>query len=104
MPQFRIHRMKDQPRESFRWAPHVSAQAVVKPRDYEPGGEIEAQHEYEAWAQSRSGERPLEVGDLLETETGDLRICKYVGFEAAKWLVPESPKEIAPAPLESEVK
>lgn len=108
MAQFRIHRMKDQPRESFRWAPHVSAQAVVKPRDYEPGGEIEAQHEYEAWAQSRSGGRPLEVGDLLETETGELRICKYVGFEAAKWFVPEPPKEspadAPPVSLQNEVK
>jgi hypothetical protein len=99
MAQFRIHRMKDQPRENFRWAPHVSAQAVVKPRDYEPGGAIEAQNEYEAWAQSRSGQRPLELGDLLETETGELRICKYVGFEAAKWFAPETP-----APIESEVK
>jgi hypothetical protein len=38
------------------------------------------------------------VGDLLETETGDLRICKYVGFEPAKWFVPE------PVEVESEVK
>ena len=89
MPQFRIHRMKDQPRETFRWAPHVSAAAVVKPKDYEAAGEVEAAHEYEAWNSLRQTERPLAVGDLLETQSGDLRICKYVGFEAAKWFVAE---------------
>jgi hypothetical protein len=89
MPQFRIHRMKDQPRESFRWAPHVSAEAVVKPKDYEPAGAIEAAHEYEAWFSLRSSERPLQVGDLLETDGGALRICKYVGFESARWFVPD---------------
>lgn len=92
MPQFRIHRMKDQPRDAFRWAPHVSAEAVVKPKDYEPSGEIEAAHEYDAWKVLSSTERPLLVGDLLETEGGGLRICKYVGFENARWFIPEPPQ------------
>ncbi len=94
MPQFRIHRMKEQPREHFRWAPHISAQAVVKPRDYEPAGAVQADHEYAAWSELRSTERPLQLGDLLETESGDLRICKYVGFEPATWFVPEIPASI----------
>lgn len=93
MPQFRIHRMKDQPRESFRWAPHISAEATVKLKDYEQAGEIEASHEYEAWSSLRSTDRPLQLGDLLETESGELRICKYIGFEPAKWFVPEPPPE-----------
>jgi hypothetical protein len=93
MPQFRIHRMKDQPRENFRWAPHVSAEAVVKPKDYEPAGEVDAAHEYEAWSSLRSTERPLQVGDLLETENGQLRICKYVGFENARWFIPDPPPQ-----------
>ncbi len=29
------------------------------------------------------------MGDLLETEDGQLRICKYVGFEPAQWVLPE---------------
>ncbi len=91
MPQFRIHRMKEQTRENFRWAAHVSAQAIVKPKDYEPSGEVEALHEYEAWSNLRGSERALQLGDLLETETGELRICKYVGFEPAKWFVPDPP-------------
>lgn len=88
--------MKDVPRQSFKWAPHVSGAAQVKPKDYEPEvGEIEAQHEYAAWVQMRGAEKPLSVGDVLETEAGELRICKYVGFEKASWLIVETP---APLP------
>lgn len=81
--------MKDGPRQQFRWAPHVSGSAAAKPRDYEPGGEIEAANEYDAWQALRATEQPLELGDLLENERGELRICKYVGFDAATWVVPE---------------
>ena len=86
--------MKDSPRQQFRWAPHVSGAATVKPRDYEPDGEVEAANEYEAWRLLRNAEPPLAVGDLLEDASGELRICKYVGFENAQWILPE-PK---PAP------
>ncbi|MDE3198367.1 MAG: hypothetical protein KGN84_18605 [Acidobacteriota bacterium] len=91
MPVFRIHRMKDNPRQQFRWAPHVSGTANVKPRDYEPADSIDAENEYAAWALLRNAETPLSVGDILETEGGELRICKYVGFEAARWLIVEKP-------------
>ena len=89
MPVFRIHRMKENPRQQFRWAPHVSGAANVKPKDYEAAGEIEAENEYAAWALLRGSETPLLVGDLLELATGQLRICKYVGFEEARWVLPE---------------
>jgi hypothetical protein len=89
MPVFRIHRMKENPRQQFRWAPHVSGAANVKPKDYEAAGEIEAENEYAAWALLRGCETPLMVGDLLELATGQLRICKYVGFEEARWVIPE---------------
>jgi hypothetical protein len=36
---------------------------------------------------------PLEVGDLLESEDGGLRVFKYVGFEEAQWLVVEDKRE-----------
>ena len=88
MPIFRIHRMKDAPRQQFRWAPHVSGTANVKLKDYEPSTEIESENEYAAWALLRNSETPLLVGDLLETVAGQLRICKYVGFEEACWLIP----------------
>jgi hypothetical protein len=89
MPLFRIHRMKENPRQQFRWAPHVSGTANVKPKDYEQLGEIEAENEYAAWALLRGSEAPLLLGDLLEMPSADLRICKYVGFEEARWFIPE---------------
>lgn len=89
MPNYRIHRIKDSPRQQFRFAPHVTGAAHIKPRDYQDSGFVEAANEYEAWRMMRDSEQPLDVGDVLETETGKLRICKYVGFEAAEWVVPE---------------
>jgi hypothetical protein len=89
MPVFRIHRMKDQPRQNFRFAPHVSGAANVKPKDYEASDETAAENEYAAWALLRNSERPLSVGDLLELPSGQLRICKYVGFDEARWILPE---------------
>lgn len=89
MSTYRIHRMKDAPRQSFRWAPHVTGTAGVKPKDYEQSGEVEAENEYAAWAALRQSERALDLGDVLETESGELKICKYVGFDAAHWVIPE---------------
>jgi len=89
--------MKDSPKQQFRWAPHVTGTASAKPRDYEQRGEVEALHEYDAWRILREDGAPLEVGDLLETVDGQLRICKYVGFEPAQWVLPE-PKHPIPPP------
>ncbi|MFN7992192.1 MAG: hypothetical protein U0Q18_01235 [Bryobacteraceae bacterium] len=89
MATYRVYRMKDSPRQQFRWAPHVSGAASVKVKDYEPDGEVEAASEYDAWIKLRTSDHPLAVGDLLESEGGALRICKYVGFETASWLIPE---------------
>ena len=94
MPTYRVHRMKDAPRQQFRWAPHVTGGAAIKPKDYEPNGEIQADTEYDAWIRLRAAGTPLAVGDLLEAPDGGLRICKYVGFESASWIVPE-PKPAA---------
>jgi hypothetical protein len=89
--------MKDAPRQQFRGAAHVSGAASIKPRDYESAAEIEAHNEYAAWALLRNTDHPLNVGDLLEaiSESGEgrLRICKYVGFEEARWFVPQPPPE-----------
>ena len=89
MPLYRVFRMKDAPRQQFRWAPHISGPANAKPKDFEPRGQVEALHEYDAWRILRDEGAPLEVGDVLETEDGQLRICKYVGFEPAQWVIPE---------------
>jgi hypothetical protein len=96
MAVYRIYRMKESPRQHFRLAPHVSGAVSVKPRDFEQVGQVEGKNEYDAWRTAREAGDPLEVGDLLETEDGHLRICKYVGFEPAEWALPE-PKPAAAA-------
>jgi hypothetical protein len=60
---------------------------------------VEALHEYDAWRILREAGSPLAVGDLLEFEDGQLRICKYVGFEPAQWVLPEPKLQI---PVEAE--
>ena len=88
MPVYQIHRLKELPRQQFRWAPHASGLTIVKPKDYEPGGTIEASGTYAAWNELKGAETALEIGDILESE-GNLRILKYIGFEEARWFVPE---------------
>src|SRR5580693_631439 len=93
MPLFRIHRLKDHVRQNFRFGPHLSGTASVKPRDYETAdGEdavIEASSPYAAFFASRDAPRPIQIGDVLESEDGSLRIFKFVGIEDAQWVLPE---------------
>ena len=96
MPAYRIHRLRESQRQSFRWAPHTSGVTMVKPKDYEPGIAVDAPSPYAVWMDLRDSEDALQVGDLLESEGGELRIFKYVGFEEARWFVPET----APTPPE----
>ncbi len=91
--------MKDGPRQHFRLAPHVAGAANVKRKDYEEAGHVEAPNEYAAWEQLRPSREPLEIGDLLETDTGELRICKYIGFEAAAWLLPPADPGLTQEPV-----
>ena len=91
--------MKEQPRTSFRAAPHTSGETAVKLKDYLEAGLVEATNSYEAWESLRSTDTPLEIGDILENELGEIRIYKYVGFESAKWILPETKPamEVIPA-------
>jgi hypothetical protein len=105
MPVYCIHRLKESQRQQFRWAPHTSGATAVKPKDYEPGGTIEASSTYAAWKALRDSDVPLKIGDLLEVEGAELRIFKYVGFEEARWVLPEvkSGLEAVPAAAGSTV-
>ena len=94
MPRYRIHRLKDVPSENFRWAPHTGGLAIVKPKDYDLDGEVEASSPYAVWKALLAESRPLRPGDLLEIgqvddAPGQLYIAKYIGFEPASWYVPE---------------
>ena len=90
MPCYRIFRMRDEKRQQFRWAPHTSGVTPVKPKDYEViDNTFEAPTPYSLWALLRDSDEPLNVGDVLELPNQELRIYKYVGFEDAKWVLPE---------------
>jgi len=115
MARYRIHRMKDTPRENFGWAAHTSGLAIMKQRDYELSEELEADTPYAAWKLLQSENCDLHPGDILETcceagpghqplpgheatprseaslnvaTPGPLLILKYIGFEPAAWYVP----------------
>ncbi|MBV8867302.1 MAG: 2'-5' RNA ligase family protein [Acidobacteriaceae bacterium] len=99
MPRYRIHRMKEAPRESFRWAAHTGGLAAAKPKDYESSDEIEASSPYQAWKLMAEQGRALHPGDLLEihgSEAGPrdapqpMWIAKYVGLEPAQWWIPDA--------------
>jgi hypothetical protein len=90
MATYRIHRLRAHLRQSFRYAPHVSGIAEVKPRDYlEVSATVDAATPYAAYFQLRDTPEALQVGDLLEVD-GNVRILKFVGFEEARWVIPET--------------
>jgi hypothetical protein len=105
MPVFRIHRLKDHLRQSFRHAPHLSGMACVKPRDYEPADRedsvVEAASPYSAFFALREAAQPIQIGDLLECADGSLKIFKFVGIEDAQWVLPEIKSEAAEAVAET---
>ena len=89
MTAYRIYRLKESARQQFRWAPHTIGISRVKPKDYELTATLEASTPYALWIQLKDSDEPLHVGDILESESGELRIYKYVGFEEAQWVIPE---------------
>ena len=95
MPSYRIHRLKDHLRQQFRFAPHMSGTATLKVKDYAPADMIDASSPYGAFFQMKDAGTPLEVGDLLESENGSLRVFKYVGFEEAQWVVAEEKRDLS---------
>jgi hypothetical protein len=96
MPAYQIHRLKETQRQQFRWAPHTPGVTVVKLKDYEPAEVVEAASPYALWLALRESDRPIAVGDLIQVvgdgsyqANAELRILKYIGFEEARWYVPE---------------
>jgi hypothetical protein len=96
MPAYQIHRLKEAQRQQFRWAPHTPGVTIVKLKDYEPGPLMEAASPYALWLALRQSDQAIAVGDLIEVvghpsgqPSAELRILKYIGFEEARWYVPE---------------
>ena len=100
MPAYQIHRLKENQRQQFRWAPHTSGVTIAKPRDYDPGQVVEAATPYAVWLALRGTEQELQVGDLLEVEGAEMSILKYIGFEDARWFVPEPAPPPTSPPVE----
>jgi hypothetical protein len=91
MSTFHIHRLREDRRQQFRSTPHSSGVTAIRPKDYEKETEvIEAASAYSLWATLRNSERPLKVGDVIEDDKGVLSICKYTGFDEARWAAPET--------------
>jgi hypothetical protein len=99
MPAYQIHRLKETQRQQFRWAPHTPGVTIVKMKDYEPGQVVEAASPYALWLALRASDLALAVGDLIEAPGGELRILKYIGFEEARWYVPEPATQATGEPV-----
>lgn len=69
---------------------------MVRPKDYEVALTVEARSPYAAWLDLKESPDALQPGDILESENGELRIYKYVGFEQAQWQLPEVKVEANP--------
>jgi hypothetical protein len=106
MPAYQIYRLKEIPRQQFRWTPHTPGVAVVKLKDYDPGPIIQAASPYALWLDLRGSNHAIAVGDLIEIvgdligQPGQLRIFKYIGFEEAQWYVPEPTPRANADPVE----
>lgn len=100
MALYRIFRLKDGLRATFRQLPHVSGVSKVKAKDYEESDSVEAPTPYAAWFALKGTEQELSVGDVVVEESGEVRIMKFVGFEPAEWVVPDMkvPGELLNAP------
>jgi hypothetical protein len=100
---YQVHRIRDVAVESFRWSPHTGGTAIIKPKDYQPGEELEAATPYAAWKLAAERNIPIRAGDVLESlddsgSRGSLLIAKYIGFEPAQWWTPAlKPESITPA-------
>lgn len=99
MPLYRIHRMKETPRLAFRSAAHAAGLAMLKPKDFELAGDVDATSPYGAWAALHGTAGALLVGDVLEHPDGSLCVYKYVGFEEARWILPEVRTGLESVPL-----
>lgn len=103
MSVLRVFRLRDHLRQGFRNGPHMSGVSQVKPRDYQEDFTMECDSAYTAWATLRGTERAIQIGDLIEINGSDLKIAKFVGFDEARWVLPEAAESSAPnaASLES---
>lgn len=91
MPRYRMHYLKDSALRAFRESPPSDKPYTLRMRDYEARGEIEASSPYTAWKLLQREEphpqypRKFGVGDVLETESSELLLLNFWGFDSAQW-------------------
>lgn len=97
MPRYRIFYLKDSVARTFREAGPKPQPYLLRRHDYEQGSEIEASNPYEAWKRSQGQQaegpedRRMDVGDALESESSELLIMNFWGFDEARWEGAEEP-------------
>ena len=89
MPSYRVFRLKENLRAHFRQLPHLSGTTQLKLRDYVEGVEVTAANRYAGWAELKSTNDPLQVGDAMVEDGASVFVVKFVGLEPAEWIVPE---------------
>ena len=101
MARYRIFYLKDSYVTARRESPPKPKGASLQPRHYEDLGEMEAESPYDVWERlqgeeaERRGIRKLGVGDAIETESPEVLICNFWGFDRAQWHSAETLPETA---------
>ncbi len=91
MARYRILYLKDAYITSRRESAPKPKGTLLKPLHYEEQGEMEAESPYDVWKRLQAEEaeqrgiRNMGVGDAIETESGDVLICNFWGFDRAQW-------------------
>ena len=108
MPLYRIYYLTEEHTEKFRYKSPVNPSFLLYKSRYEEGPAIEASTPYMLWQAMRdqeteqeqssqnNAERPINIGDALQTPDDELLLCNYWGFDKAEWrssAQPEQPGE-----------
>ena len=99
MARYRIFYLKDSQIAPRREGPPKPKGTTLQPRHYEEQGELEADSPYDLWGRlqgeeaEQRGIRKLGVGDAIETESRQVLICNFWGFDPAEWRSAETHPE-----------
>ena len=106
MPRYRIFYLNDSHITARRESAPKPKGTLLKPRHYEEQGEMEAESPYDVWERlqgeeaEQRGIRKLGVGDAIETESREVLICNFWGFDKAKWRSTETNPEPGADPVQ----
>jgi hypothetical protein len=99
MARYRIFYLNDSRITARRESAPKPKGTLLQPRHYDDQGEIEAESPYDVWKRlqgeeaGQRGIRTLGVGDAIETESREVLICNFWGFDRAQWISAETHPE-----------